>query len=132
MKRMRCPSFYVEQDGTYTLDESYTAKTFVTGQSVEAAGATLLPNGDLVMKAGYNWNGPSGPAVDTANTLVPSGMHDGLYACITALDLVQVAENVLREKADKSYRDSLKTWGVPKWRKFMHFKGVRLFGWLHV
>lgn len=51
------------------------ADTFV------AAGGfvTLNREGLLVIKAGYAWDGPSGPAVDTKNFMRPSLIHDALY-----------------------------------------------------
>lgn len=127
-KDMHCPAFSVNTDGTYTLLEAYTAQTFVMGETASCEECSLLANGQLIINKGFVWDGPSGPAVDTANTLMPSALHDGLYRLIRLGYLLK--HN--RLNADKSYRDSLKTWGVSWWRRTMHFKGVDWFGWSHI
>lgn len=38
--------------------------------------------GNLTVRAGYCWDGPSGPAVDTDNFMCPSLVHDALYQLI--------------------------------------------------
>lgn len=127
-RKMRCPAFFVNPDGTYTLDAKYQAQTLVMSHNAQNQDCTLLPNGKLVLNRGFTWDGPSGPAIDTANTLIPSALHDALYGLIKMGEL----DKGQRKRADKSYRDSLKTWGVKGWRRFSHFRGVDLFGWLHI
>ena len=129
---MRCPAFFVNKDGTYTLDGKYTAQTLLKGHDAQNENCTLLPNGQLVINRGFVWDGPSGPAIDTANTLIPSAMHDALYGIISEQHLPAKFTRDLRNAADRSYRDSLKTWGVSKWRRMLHYRGVNLFGWLHI
>lgn len=38
--------------------------------------------GNLTIRAGYCWDGPSGPAIDTPNFMCPSLVHDALYQLI--------------------------------------------------
>lgn len=40
---------------------------------------SLQANGDLIILAGYAWDGPSGPALDTKNFMRGSLVHDALY-----------------------------------------------------
>lgn len=39
----------------------------------------IYPNGDVFLKAGYAWDGASGPAVDDETNMVPALEHDGEY-----------------------------------------------------
>ena len=57
---------------------------------------TLVDN-RIFFRAGYAWDGPSGPTYDTPDTLVPSLVHDGLYQLMR--------EGVLprEERADADY-----------------------------
>lgn len=128
MKKMRCPAIFHNTDGTYTLDSKYTAVTLIRGWNIQTDSCTLLPNGNLVLNRGFIWDGPSGGAIDTANTMMPSAMHDCLYGLITAGELPKEA----RKLADKSYRDALKTWRVARWRRMLHFRGLSLLGWTHI
>ena len=38
----------------------------------------LFSNGLLYIKVGYAWDGPSGPTIDTDNSMTPSLVHDAL------------------------------------------------------
>ena len=129
------PSMVVETrkapDGMkYELREAYHGQTAVMGHDVEnlLSGAVLQSDGSLSLPAGYRWNGPSGPTVDTPATLMPSALHDELYAQITQ-GLLPADE---RRYADLTYRNSLKNWGVSWLRRMTHFKAVRHVGWLYV
>lgn len=126
MKR-RCPAFLITDAG-YVLDGKYQATTLLKGHNISTAYCALIPNGQLVIKKGFVWDGPSGPAIDTANTLIPSAIHDCLYLLISE----GLLPTECRNPADKTYRESLKNWGNPRWRRFMHYKGVDWFGWMHV
>ena len=127
MKR-RSPAYYVNEDGTYTLDENYPGKTLVTGYNIAGDRFSLLENGNLILKPGFRWNGPSGPAVDTPKSMMPSGLHDCLYGAISA----GLLPDSVRELSDETYREALRNWMVPGWRRLLHFKGVRWFGWMHI
>lgn len=66
----------------YQLMERYVHET---GWDLPAAVATsgrwvsLSKAGRLVMKKGYAWDGPSGPAIDTKNFMRGSLVHDACY-----------------------------------------------------
>ena len=42
-----------------------------------------LTEGQLFIRAGYAWDGPSGPAIDTKNFMRGSLVHDAIYQLIT-------------------------------------------------
>lgn len=111
----------------YTLESKYRGVTAVTGFDVRTEHSTLEKDGKLTLYGGYRWDGPSGPAVDTLRTMMPSALHDELYRMIR--------ENLLppstRKAADYTYRDALKTWGVAPWRRWLHFRAVFHFGGIY-
>jgi hypothetical protein len=58
---------------------------------------TLGKNGVLAIKAGYAWDGPSGPTFDTKTFMRGSLVHDVLYQLMRE-DLL---DNSYREQADR-------------------------------
>jgi len=42
----------------------------------------LFVSGWMLVKKGYAWDGPSGPTIDTPDTLTPSLFHDAIYQLI--------------------------------------------------
>ncbi len=118
-----------EDSEKYTLSDvlGYRGITAVTGFDVKTRWSHLQPDGVLILFRGYRWDGPSGPAVDTLLTMMPSALHDELYR-MRKLGLIP--KNT-RRLADYTYRDALKTWGVPTWRRALHFRAVFHFGGLY-
>ena len=61
---------------------------------------TLTSSGVLKIEAGYAWDGPSGPTVDSKNFMRGSLVHDALYQLIRLgklpLETKQVADELLR------------------------------------
>ena len=125
-RRLRCPPFY-QVGKRYIFDESYQAVTLLRGMQINTGYAQLLPNGDLILKRKSESNGPSGGAINTVNALVPAHIHDNLYQLIRDGALPAEA----RKTCDDTYRDALKTWGVPRWRRLLHWKALHWFGWTH-
>lgn len=86
----------------YVLAETYSVPTALRP---ERAGKTWLvdihESGILVVRAGFAWDGPSGPALDTRSMMRASLIHDALYYLMRqgALD-----RRRWREAADKEFR----------------------------
>lgn len=96
---------------------------------IEGANVPLVElheNGSLIIRPGYNWDGPSGPAIDTSDTMEASLAHDALY------DLIHrgLLARSFRKKADLLLRKLAIENGMPKWRANYFYVAVRLFGWL--
>lgn len=53
-----------------------------------------------------------------------SVIHDFLYSCGHKID-------INRKKADEIFLGIMKELGVPKWKRIVMYKAVRLFGGLH-
>lgn len=79
----------------------------------------------LIIKAGYCWDGASGPALDTMDFAEPSLVHDTIYQLI--------AEGKLPKKPWKKYADSelrriAELNNMPAWRSTYAYYFVRVFG----
>lgn len=79
-------------------------------------------NGDLLIKAGYAWDGASGPAIDTDNFLRPSLVHDAFYQLMREGDLPWD----YRDKVDRLLQQMCIEDGMSKTRAWWVYWGVRL------
>lgn len=83
----------------------------------------LDTDGTLSIREGYAWDGPSGPTIDTSDSMRGSLIHDALYQLMReghlSLDLRVVADEILREVCI--------TDGMLKARADAWFIGVRCF-----
>jgi hypothetical protein len=78
----------------------------------------------LTVKAGYRWDGPSGPTVDTKNFMSPSLIHDVLFQAMREdlinRDLFTIANNELYMQCRERGMSRFRSWYVKK--------GVQWFG----
>jgi hypothetical protein len=82
----------------YQLVETVTLETSIRPPiSIETEWITLTMNGKLTCKKGYAWDGPSGPAFDTKNFMMPSLGHDAIYQLIR-LNLLPKAYRIYADK----------------------------------
>ena len=64
----------------YQLLEDWSVQTTIEGAAAKIDGfIELTQDGLLTVKRGYSWDGPSGPTVDTKNSMRASLAHDALY-----------------------------------------------------
>lgn len=84
----------------------------------------LYENGWLWVRAGYAWDGPSGPTIDTANFMRGSLVHDALYQLIRQGKLG--AEH--RKYADQLLRKMCREDGMSWLRAWWVYRAVRAFG----
>lgn len=77
------PKIYYKEGYKYQLEYDYSVDTmlrpYVTAGNRFVSIDTL---GKLTIKAGYAWDGASGPAIDTKNFMRGSLVHDALYQLI--------------------------------------------------
>ena len=80
--------------------------------------------GRIEGKQGYAWDGPSGPTIDTKDSLRASLIHDILYQAIIDKQLS------LRDRklADRIFLRILKEDGMNLVRRYIWYWAVRLFG----
>ena len=80
--------------------------------------------GKLLIKKGYSWDGPSGPAIDTKNFMQGSLVHDALYQLMREGNI----DPINREKADKILREICREDGMSRLRAWWVYRGVRWGG----
>jgi len=66
----------------YQLYQDYSAQLPITGEFIEDRWFTLDPSGTLTVRAGYAWDGASGPTYDSKSSMRPSLVHDVLCQCM--------------------------------------------------
>ena len=109
----------------YQLTEDYTVNV---GISPEAAIDTdyidLATEGNLTIRKGYAWDGPSGPTIDTTNFMRGSVVHDALYQLMREglLD-----HTVYRTIADRVLVDCCREDGMSSIRARTVYLGVYYF-----
>ena len=108
----------------YQLAEDFSVQSCIySGETITTEYIRLSKEGTLVMKTGYAWDGPSGPAVDTKSFMRASLVHDALYQLMREGTL----SLIWRKEADMVlYRLCLKD-GL--WRSYawLAYRAVRRF-----
>lgn len=83
---------------------------------------SVFPSGLMSFRAGYAWDGASGPTADTPNTTVPALIHDGLYQLMREGGLPLE----YRATADRLFHNMLVARGMSRLRAWYWYQGVRL------
>lgn len=73
------PHIYYRSGYKYQLTRDAWFETQIKGYCVETRYISLAIDGTLCAKIGYAWDGPSGPTVDTKDSMRGSLVHDVLY-----------------------------------------------------
>lgn len=122
-------SIYYKKGFKYQLAEEYSCEiSLQPGKDIES-GFIQFKNskklgGTLVIKKGYAWDGPSGPAIDTKNFMRGSLVHDALYQLMRERHL---DSQICRDPADKILRRMCVEDGMWKIRAWWVYKTVKLF-----
>ena len=85
----------------------------------------LYPDGYLIIRTGYAWDGPSGLALDTPSFMRASLIHDALYQLMRE-KLIDVHK--WRQVADDEMRRICKEDGMSDFRAWYTYHAVRLGG----
>jgi len=88
----------------------------------ERGRAVLTLSGEIQVSAAFGWDGPSGPAIDTASFMRASLAHDVLYWFMREGALPQG----FRATADRVMRELALEDGMPRWRAWYTWAGVRI------
>jgi hypothetical protein len=96
---------------------------FTLDRPIEGPFFEITVGGLLTIFAGYAYDGPSGPTIDTPNWMRGAGTHDVLYQCMR-MDLLPQG---FRNEADKIMYEIIKHDGMSALRAWYSMKGVRKF-----
>ena len=107
----------------YQLVRYYRLKTDIKGRNIETYYISLNPEGLLSIKKGYAWDGPSGPTIDTKNSMRGALVHDALYQLMREGLLPEDQRGI----ADKLLRDICIEDGMYGWRANLWYAAVRKF-----
>jgi hypothetical protein len=110
----------------FQLEEDYQQQTGIT--PVSPGGNRFVHitlDGVLIIRAGYAWDGASGPAIDTPDFIRGSLVHDALYQ-LMRLGVVPKAGGRLR--ADQLLREIVREDGMWRLRAWWVYHAVRIFG----
>lgn len=83
----------------------------------------LTTEGVLTISAGYEWDGPSGPTMNTDNSMTPSLIHDAVYQLMRQCLL----DASWRDEADKQLYLMLRKRGMSWVRAKYWLRGVQWF-----
>lgn len=95
---------------------------------IETKFINLDKYGNLLIKSGYAWDGPSGPSIDTKSFMRGSLVHDALYQLIANCHL----ERKDRFTADKILKQICLEDGMFSFRAWYVYKAVRKYGSRHL
>lgn len=120
------PDFIIYKGGyKYQLKQAYTAHVPIHPEEpIHTGYIRLEPNGDLTMKEGYAWDGPSGPTIDTLNFMRGSLVHDALYQLMREKHLDHLTH---RKTADRTLLNICLEDGMWPLRAWWVYLGVRWF-----
>ena len=109
----------------YQIVEDYNDNVHVYPNEIVTSDYIILkPNGDILIKKGYCFDGPSGPTVDSKNFMRGSLVHDALYQLIREKKI----NKKWRKQADKEIKADCKDDGMSWFRRMYVFKALRKFG----
>lgn len=114
-------AIYYKEGYKYQLAKEYKYETGITGIYYSDDYIKLNKNGLLIIKEGYAWDGPSGPTIDTKNSMRAALIHDALYQLMR----YEVLPHKYREHVDNIFYDILKEDGMSTVRAWLWYKSVR-------
>lgn len=109
----------------YQLHADYEVATAVNGIDVDTKFIRLSQDGTVLVRAGYAWDGPSGPTVDTGNFMRGSLVHDAFYQLMRE-GIVDATK--WRDTVDRELQRMCREDGMSAMRAWWVYKGVKLGG----
>jgi hypothetical protein len=110
----------------YQLAEDYSLKISIKPDTdIDTVFIALDAQGNLRVKAGYAWDGTSGPVIDTPFNLRASLVHDALYQLMRERSL---SAKEHKEKADKLFKKLVKEDGVPAPVAQVYYEALKKLG----
>ena len=120
----------------YVLDESFKEIIpFKSPKEIITSYAMLDVDGYIVIDSGYEWDGASGPTIDTDNTMDGSLVHDIIYQFLRerrfgSKNWIQRA--ILRHQADKCIYTMLVNNKMSRFRAWYWYLSLRVAGFPYI
>jgi hypothetical protein len=108
----------------YKLNKNYTIDSGITGLSIDGQFLRLSKGGAFMIRKGYRWDGPSGPAPNTTSMMRASLVHDAFYELMRKKKL----SRRWRKRVDKLFRKMCIQDGLPRSTAEMGYFILRKFG----
>ncbi len=116
----------------YLLARDITYATGIRSDGFGLRFCSISPDGDLTILAGYAWDGPSGPTIDTRSFMRGSLFHDALYQLLRETGFGQNGRGdpheIRRHQSDVTLREVCLADGMWKLRARWVYRGVRVGG----
>jgi len=112
----------------FILADALRLDTNIIGRACKTDWVELKADGTLIIADGYAWDGASGIAINTENSVRASCGHDALYQLIR----LGLLPRTKRLQADSDLRRWLIEDGMLELRANLWFFGVRLFGEFYI
>ena len=125
---------YVEIDHDYYKYKMVTKRvvqTGIKGYNIKTDFFWLKECGELVIFAGYCWDGPSGPTVDTPSFIRSSAVHDILFQIMREGRIPDIDRDIFFDDANLELYRIGKIDGMNPIRALWVWKSVDSFGWKH-
>jgi len=108
----------------YQLDKSFVIPTNIRPEApIKTRYLTLSMEGELRIRYGYCWDGPSGPTWDTKSSMRGSMVHDALYQLMR----MELLGHEWKTKIDLLFERILIEDGMWAWRARIWYRGVAEF-----
>lgn len=105
----------------YQLNKNVKLKTPIVGERVHHKYFDLYADGTLEIREGYAWDGPSGPTLDTQDSLGPSLVHD-VFCQMMRLELLSY--NKWQDTVNEFFREHCKRCGMNAFRAWYWYRAV--------
>jgi hypothetical protein len=110
----------------YQLAEDYKITVPIySKRDIQTEFINLDVNGNLQVKSGYAWDGPSGPVIDKKENMRASLVHYVLYQLMRQ---GRIKSRTHRKAADQAFKDICKADGVSNLRASAYYETLRKFG----
>ncbi|GMV99705.1 MAG: hypothetical protein AMXMBFR84_08440 [Candidatus Hydrogenedentota bacterium] len=102
----------------YQLAKPYSISTgIIPVETIQTEYLHLSLDGTLTIRAGYAWDGPSGPTFDTANFMRGSLVHDAFYQlmredCLKKERYRDQADRLLQRMCREDGMSAIRSWFV--------------------
>lgn len=108
----------------YQLHEDYSCESVIRGFTINHGYFSLGADGRLLIRAGYAWDGASGPTHDDKTNMRGSLVHDAHYQMMRDGFVPQSFEPVVDSQFEAMCRED----GMGFFRAWYYHKGVQWFG----